>query len=280
MVLATLDLADGLRDDGAIAMKTVVPIAALAFLVAAGPAALRGEEAHASLYVVDRSEEFAETGGACLPYSPEEKAGPSREILAIAKGLPGSTIFMIAFDRDAPYLGLAPVLVEQTEDSKPARFPGEGGVWPYERTPALVELFVAVFDKADPELAKIAEYAEWLGDALKEKNEVEALLHAEVIKKRLSNLLRQRSVDDYRVKFGDGLSSLRLPPSSKAAVTRGTPSDPLLDPSKREPKASLAAVRRGLKTLDEEWREDSRPIPYGLASPGILVFPVTPPPAP
>ena len=238
---------------------------------------LEAGEAHASVYVVDRSEEYSGMGGACLPYSPQEKTAPAREILGIAKGPAGSTVFMIAFDRGSPHLGLAPVIVAQGEDSKPARFPAEGASWPFERFSGPIDLYVAVFDSADPELAKLGEYAEWLTDALKEQDEVNALLHAEAIQKRLSNVLRQRRVEDYRVKYGDELTSARVAPSSKAAVTRGTPSDPLLDASKRAPKSPVAAVRRGLKTLDSEWREDARVIPFAPGAPGVLVFPITTP---
>ena len=261
-------------------MKAAALSILVSFLVLLTTRSARAEEAHASVYVVDSSAEFAETGGACLPYSPEEKTGDAREVLALAKGPPGSTILMIAFDRDTLHLGIAPVIAPQTETSSAARFPAEGGKWPFGKPSRPVDLYVAVFDEADPELAKLAEYSDWLSEALAGKNEVDALLHAEAIHKRLSQLLRQRGVEEYRVKFGDGLTSLRLPPSSKAAITRGTPGDPILDPTKREPKSPLAAVRRGLKTLDKEWREDSRPIAFGLASPGILVFPVTTPPAP
>ena len=234
-------------------------------------------EAHASVYVLDRSSEFSEMEAACLPYSPQEKTAAAREILGIAKGPAGSTIFMIAFDRESPHLGLAPVIVAQGEDAKPVRFPAEGAAWPFEKFSRPVDLYVAVFDSADPELAKLTEYAEWLTDALKERDEVNALLHAEAIQKRLSNLLRQRRVEDYRVKFGEELTSARVAPSSKAAVTRGNPSDPLLDAAKRAPKSSVAAVRRGLKTLDSEWRQDARVLSFAPGAPGVLVFPITTP---
>ena len=257
-------------------MKPTLLLFGFALSALAGNGTGHAEEARASVYVVDRSAAQAAMGGACLPYTPAEKPGPSREVLAIAKGPVGSTVFMIAFDREAPHLGLAPVVSEQSESSKPARFPAEGSTWTYEKATGPVDLYVGVFDKADPELAKLTEYAEWLSDALKEKNEVDVLLHTEVIQKRLANLLRQRSVTDYRVKFEDSLSSLRLTSSSKAAITRGS-TDPIVDPTKREPKASVAAVRRGLKTLDDEWREDSRAIPYGPGTPGILVFPIATP---
>lgn len=244
-----------------------------------GSSPVRADEAQASVYVVDRSAQFADTSGACLPYTPLEKTGPSREILGIAKGPPGSTLFMMAFDRDQPYLGLAPVIEDQTEDSKPTRFPAEGSVWPFEKPGRAIELYIAVFDQADPQLAKLVEYGEWLKEAIAKNEEVEALLHAEVILKRLSNILRQRSVEDYRVKFGDELTALRLPPASKAAVARGGNVANLAS-QKREPSASIAAVRRGMKTLDDEWRKDSRTISFGLGTPGVLVFPVTTPPLP
>lgn len=252
-----------------------LPLCGLALLLAAIVPCPAGE-ARVSVYVLDRALDTERTGGACLPYSPQVKTGPSREILALAKGPPGSTVFMMAFDRDAPHLNLAPVLAGQTESSEAARFPAEGATWPFTGVAATVDLYVAVFEKGDPQLAKFTEYADWLNDALREANEVDVLLHAEAIRKRLSRILRERSVEDYRVKFGDGMSSLRLPPSSKAAVTRG-PTDPLIKKGDRIPKSPLAAVRRGLKTLHEEWQQDSRPLDFGLAKPGVLVFPISTP---
>lgn len=257
-------------------MKPIFLLFGLSSAFIASPL-LTADEAHASVYVVDRSSEFSEMEGACLPYSPQEKTATAREILAIAKGPAGSTVFMMAFDRETPHLGLAPVIVAQGEDAKPVRFPAEGGSWPFEKFSRPVDLYVAVFDSADPELAKLSEYSGWLTDALQEKDEVNALLHAEAIQKRLSNLLRQRRVEDYRVKFGDGLTSARVAPSSKAAVTRGTPTDPLLDGVKREPLSTVAAVRRGLKTLDKEWRQDARVLTFAPGAPGVLVFPITTP---
>jgi hypothetical protein len=258
-------------------MKPTAFLFGLTCITLAGSPQARAGEAHASVYVVDRASEFAETGGACLPYSPQEKTAASREILGIAKGPAGATIFMMAFDRDSPHLGLAPIIAAQSEESKPIRFPAEGTSWPFDKFSRSVDLYVAVFDSADPELAKLAEYAEWLNDALKEKDEVNALLHAEAIQKRLSNLLRQRRVEDYRVRYGDEITSSRLPPSSKAAVTRGNKPDPLIDGDKRAPKSPVAAVRRGLKTLDGEWRQDARVIPFTVGNPGVLVFPITTP---
>jgi len=252
-------------------------VAMVATLVSASPG--RSEEAHVSVYVVDRSEEFAEMGAACLSYSPSEPTGKNREILGIAKGPPGSTVVMFAFDRDKPHRSIPPVIAEQTAESKPVRFPAEGFSWPYDQTSATVELYVAVFDKEDKDLAKISEYAEWLNDALVSKNEVEALLHADAIKKRLSNLLRQRAVTEYRVKFDAEIASLPEAAAPKAAVTRGN-TEGVLGLGKKDPKASIAAVRRGLKTLDEEWTQDSRTIRFGIGKPGILVFPIATPPAP
>lgn len=258
-------------------MKPTALLFGLTCFAFSGKPYVHAGEAHASVYVVDRASEFADTEGACLPYSPQEKTASSREILGIAKGPAGSTVFMIAFDRESPHLGLAPVIAAQGEESKPVRFPAEGTSWPFEMFSRPVDLYVAVFDSADPELEKLTEYAEWLTDALKEKDEVNALLHAEAIQKRLSNLLRQRRVEDYRVKYGEELTSARVPPSSKAAVTRGGKSDPLLDGDKRVPKSPVAAVRRGLKTLDGEWRQDARAIPFTAGSPGVLLFPITTP---
>lgn len=259
-------------------MKIHLLVPLLFIAVVSGSLQLAAEEAKAAVYVVDRSPKFEEMGGACLPYTPEEATGAAREILALAKGPPGSTLLMIAFDGDSPHLGLAPVVAEQGEETSATRFPAEGSVWPFESPQRAVDLYIAVFDRGDPQLERIAEYAEWLADALGETNEVDALLHAEAIQKRLSNLLRLRSAGDYRVKYGD-LASLRIPPTSKAAVTRGTSTseDGL---GKREPKTAIAGVRRGLKNLDDEWSEDGRPIPFGLAMPGILVFSISTPSAP
>jgi hypothetical protein len=152
--------------------------------------------------VVDRAAEFSGTDGACLPYHPGEATGKEREILAIAKGPVGSTVLMIAFDRDLPHLNLAPVLAEQTEDSKPLRFPAGESKWPYDGEAPPAELYVAVFANADPgpDLERIAEYVDWMSEALADGDTETAALHALAIKNRLSHLLRQRSAEDYRAK--------------------------------------------------------------------------------
>jgi hypothetical protein len=254
-------------------MKDTLLLAGIAFALAAAPSILRSDEARASVYVVDRSGEFAATDGACLPFHSMEKPGPSREILAIARGPAGSMVFMIAFAGDAPHLGLPPVLAAQGEESKPVRFPAEGAKWPFESAAKPVDLYLAVFDQADPELAKLTEYSGWLTDALKSRNETEILLHSEAIKKRLSHLLRQQGGSELSGKLGGAITAPREASSTKAATTRGGVGSTGF-PGKRDLKASLAAVRRGLKTLDTEWKEDSRPIAFGLAKPGVLVIPI------
>lgn len=261
-------------------MKSVFLFSGVLLLMLAAHTVSRSEEAGASIYVVDRSPEFAETGGACLTYTPGEKSGKERQILGIAKGPPGSTLLMIAFDRDALYLNLAPVIAPQTKDSKALRFPAEGTLWPYDKASPSVDLYVAVFPKDDPNLPGLTDHAEWIGQALAEGDKDTVMLHALAIKNRLSSLLRRRSVDSYRVKYsGTFADAVRLAPSSKAAVTRGVKS-PLPDQTKSEAKGPVAAVRRGLKTLDSEWTEDSRAISFGPDSPGVLVFPITVPAAP
>lgn len=261
-------------------MKRLLLYIGLLSLVISGTSKLQAEEAHASVYIVDPSTEFSATGGACLPYHPTEVIGKDREVLAIAKAPPGVTLLMIAFDRDAPYLDLAPVLAVQTDDSKPLRFPASGAAWPFDRTSNAIDLYVAVFPKDDPGLSRITEYVEWLGEALAAADKDTAMLHSHAIKNRLTALLRKQNVGEYRAKYGDSLTdSIRFSPASKAAVTRGA-TKAANDETKRVPKNSVAAVRRGLKTLDAEWREDSQAIPFGLAEPGVFVFPITTPPAP
>ncbi len=254
-------------------MKALLLLTGFAFALLVAPSILRSDEARASVYLVDRSDEFAATGGSCLPFSALEKPGPKREILSLAKGPARSTVFMIAFAGDTPHLGLPPVLMAQPEDSKPVRFPAEGTKWPFETAGGSVDLYIAVFDQADPELAKLTEYSTWLADALKSKNETEILLHSEVIKKRLNHLVRQQGGSELSSKLGGPITAPREASSSKAATTRGGVSSTGF-PGKRDPKASIAAVRRGLDALEKEWREDSRPIAFGPAKPGVLVIPI------
>ena len=258
-------------------MKTVFLFSGLLALTLSITSTSQSEEARVSVYIVDHAAEFTDTGGACITYSPAEKSGNGRQILGIAKGPPGTTLLMVAFERDALYLNLAPVIAPQTADSQAVRFPAEGAVWPFDKASAPIDLYVAVFFNDDPSLTRFAEYVEWLREALAAGDKDTAMLHALAIKNRLSSLLRQKSVDSYRVNFGDTLTDgLRLPPSSKAAVTRSIPSTE----TKREQPSPIAAVRRGLKTLEKEWKEDSRAISFGLASPGVLVFPISAPAAP
>lgn len=254
-------------------MKASLLLTGFAFALLVAPSILRSDEARASVYLVDRAEEFAATEGVCLPFSALEKPGPKREILSLASGPAGSTVFMVAFAGDTPHLGLPPVLAAQTADSKPVHFPVEGAKWPFETAGTPVDLYIAVFDQADPELAKLAESSTWLSDALKSKNETEILLHSEVVKKRLNHLVRQQGGSELSSKLGGAITAPRLASSSKAATTRGGATSTGF-PGKRDPKAAIAATRRGLKTLDNEWRDDSRPIAFGLAKPGVLVVPI------
>ena len=259
-------------------MKAVFLLSGLLFLTLAVTTVSRSDEARASVYIVDHSPEFTDTGGACFTSSPVERSAKERQMLGIAKGPPGSTLLMMAFDRDALHLNLAPVLAPQTEDSKAVRFPAEGAVWPFDKASASVDLYIAVFLNDDPNLPRFAEYVGWLREALTAGDKDTAMLHTLAIKNRLSTLLRQKSVDSYRVNFGDMLTDgSRLPPSSKAAVTRSAIPPGVTKPEQKNP---IAAAQRGLKTLENEWSQDSRAIPFGLASPGVLVFPISAPAAP
>ncbi|MAS92304.1 MAG: hypothetical protein CMO55_03830 [Verrucomicrobiales bacterium] len=236
------------------------------------------EEANATLYIVDQSPEHAEMGGACIPYTPLEKPGENRELLAFAKGPAGSTIVMLALQGDAVYGGLEPVITKMTEDSKAARFPNPESEkkWAFtEKTPK-VDLYVLAFTEGDPQLEKIGEYLEWLKDSLKEGDDETAMLHTHAIKNRLSNIMRQQSTDSYLETYGDSLlaNTDTIVGEGKAAVTRGATKN-LLQNEDTKPSAAVAAVRRGLKSIDAEWKEDSRAIKFGLNSPGLLVFPIT-----
>jgi len=254
-------------------MKPTAFVLGLLCFAFPGNPRIHAVEARAAVYVVDRDDEFAGAGGACLPYSTREKTTASREILAIAEGPAGSTLFMIAFDREYPHLGLGPVIAAQGKEPKPVRFPAEGAPWPFRTFSRPVDLYVAIFDSADPELAELAASAGWLTDALKQKDEVNVLLHAEAIRARLAVLVRRGRVEDYRVNYGEELTSLRQPPSSKAGVTRSHKPDPVSNGAKR----ANPGVHRGLKTLEAEWRQDARVIPFAAPSPGLLIFPITTP---
>lgn len=234
------------------------------------------EEGNAAVYVLDRSPEFAATEGACLPYHRAEPPGPKREILAIAKAPAGATLFVFAVHRDAPHLGLAPLVAPGGETSPAARFPATGSTWAYDQVAGPVDLYIAIFDNRDPLLGKIVEYSEWLVESLSEKDEEESLLHTEAILKRLGDILRQRRVEDYRVRFDDPLIATRFPPSAKAVTTRST-TEASKDSVGGFPKSPIAAVRRGLKTLDAEWQQDSHKIAYGPGQPGIRIFTLTAP---
>lgn len=238
----------------------------------------RAEDANATLYVIDHSPEHAETGGACIPYTPLEKPGPDRELLAFAKGPASSTVVMLALQGESVYQGLKPVVARMTDDSKPARFPdpASGQSWPYQEAGPKVDLYVLVFSEGDPQLTKISEYLGWLNDSLKEGDEETAMLHTHAIRNRLSSIMRKQSTDSYLETYGDTLlaNTDTKVGEGKAAITRG---GNILANKDTKPNAAVAAVRRGLKTIDNEWKEDSRTIRFGLNSPGLLVFPVTPP---
>jgi len=179
---------------------------------------------------------------------------------------------MVAFAGDAPHLRLTPVLAEQGDESKPVRFPAEGERWTFDSAKEPVNFYIAVFDKADPELAKLAEDSASLAEALKSKNETEILLRSEAMQKRLRQFVRQQGGSELSARLGGAITASREASSSKAATTRNGTAGGF--PNSLSLAASLAPKRRGLKTLDSEWREDSRAIPFGLAKPGVLVVPI------
>lgn len=264
------------KDDG---MRPFHPAIGLLISLAAPAGLLRSEEAHASVYVVERSAESAAAEALCHPYAATSAPGPGREILALAKGPPGSTVLMVAFAGDAPHLGLAPVLAAQSEESPPARFPAEGASWPYETAGEAVDLYIAVFDRGDPGLPKLVDAAARLSGALTAKKSVEAMLHAEEVRKALSQVMRRLGVQAYRVDYGTDPASLRERSAPKAATTRGG-SLSLAKPKEEGGAKGAPDAPRRLGSLDAEWLEDARPISFGLASPGALVFPIAKPETP
>ena len=264
-------------------MKRVLFTIAIYCLAPICVATTRGEEANASVYVVDHSAEFQNMGGACIDYTPGEKTGHNREILALAKGPTGSTVIMLALQGNSLHLGLEPVMAKMEEDSKPLRFPDQSseGKWPFSGESEKADLYVLAFSDSDPQLEKFVKYLDWLKEAMSEENEESTLLYTHAIKSRISEIVRQQSTDAYLATFGDSLlaNTNTFVPEGKAAVTRSGKIN-LLENTDNQPDAPVAAIRRGLHTIDEEWKEDSRTISFGLASPGLLLFPITTPPSP
>jgi len=277
----------------------LTPLLLLALSFAAD---LRAEDAHATLYVVDRSPEHAAMEGLCLKYTPSLEPSAQRDLLAIAKAPVGATIVMIAFGPEGVHQNLSPVVALQTAESGPARFPSpeKKQLWKYDGPQGGVDLYIAVFPEGDPALGRITEYVGWLNEALEGDDPSEAALHALALKKRFGGILRDRSSETFVANYDE---AARVPDAAKAAITRGTkntvpavpvspadPSkprgedgkdqpaafpDPLIETGPRVPSSPVAAARRGLAQLDKEWKEDSLTISFEAGKPGVLIFPLT-----
>ena len=230
-------------------------------------------EGSVAVYVVDESPEFAEMGGQCTLYSKDAKPGPNKHLLAIAKGEPGTTVLLVGFDRESDLLfsDFAPVMAAQNEDSEPMRYPSPdaGKKFSFEEEGSPVDLYFVVFDSNDPQLGRFNEFLGWMKDSFTSGDVEEANLHGLAMKNRISKMLRAKISTEYISEFGGDDS--RKAPVSKAAVTRGASALSL----ERKPPPPTAGVRRGLKSLDKEWKEDSRKISSEAGNPGILLFPIS-----
>ena len=196
------------------------------------------EKGSAALFVVDTSAEFASTGGECVVYSRDSKPGPNRSLLGIVKGEVKSVVVIAAFEagKDKLSQGLKPMVVDQSKDAPALRFPSSDLTvrWTFER-PLQSDLFVAIYAADDPILVTVRKTIESIRTG--SKPEVIAL-HSATLRNHFASLARNRTTD----------VDARIAPTS------------------------IAAVRRGLKTLHDEWKNEGLPIVYSKGKPGILVF--------
>jgi len=236
-----------------------------------GLASVFGGEGAVAVYIVDESEEHAAMGGQCTLYTVEAETSEDRHLLAIGKGDPGTTAMLVAYDRESDLLfdDIPPVIAVQTEDSPPLKFPApdSGKKFAFDGKGSPVDLYFVVFDKGDPQLEKFTEYMEWLTDSLAEGDRESANLHGLALKNRISKMLRTRISTEYLASFGGDES--QKAPTAKAAVTRGSPST-----GSNKAPVPTAGVKRGLKTLDKESKDDARKISGSPGDPGILLFPI------
>lgn len=217
---------------------------AIGFLSLASPVSAEESEGSAAVFVIDESAKFAAMGGECVEYTKDAAPGPNKRIQAFAKGVPGAVVVIAAFEagKDQLHRNLAPIVVEHAQSAKAAHFPAEasGVIWPFTDDDG-ADLFVLVCDGEDPILPTLRKNIANLQSALTGKQDDAILLQSVALRTRIATLQRNRSSDSF---------SARVAPSA------------------------IAAVRRGLKSLDHEWSDDSHSIPFSKGNPGLLLFKV------
>lgn len=223
-------------------LRSLITGAGLALLALAAPIRADEPEGTAAVFIIDESAKFASMGGECVEYTKDAVPGSNKRLLTFAKGVPGSVVVIAAFEagKDQLHRRLAPVVVEHSKTAKAIHFPTEDAsiVWPFS-SDVTADLFVLICDENDPILPTLRKNIASLRSALEGRQEDAVLLQSVALRTRIATLMRNRTSDSF---------DARVAPSS------------------------IAAVRRGLKSLDHEWSDDSHPVPFSKGNPGLLLF--------
>ena len=212
-------------------------------LIATSPATLNaGDEGSAALFVVDTSPQFAATEGQCVQYTKDAQPGPNKRLLAIAKGCENSVVLIVAFDagHDSLRAQLPPVMWKYSPTAPAARYPPASSdrVLPFEAIGKPIDLFVLMCKMDDPVAEQLRKQIENIEAAIAADQPARTLLLTSGLRSGLTKLMRTQA------------RSIEAPIAPNA----------------------IAAVRRGLTTLHDDWKDDSLPIRFSKDKPGLMLF--------
>lgn len=222
------------------------------------------EEARVAVYAVN------EKTSSLSPAAPDLSPAEGQKIIASAKGPEGSTLVVVPFFVESPWIRISPLLEEQDSTDEPRAFPQGGGNEgiPFGPGDPAFDLYVAIFPKGSPQLAAIAENVTGLKKSLAAGNTEVVELHALQLRRHLSDAVRKSSGTTASGGFGDLDLTIREAPAGKAAVSRtGTGKE--VDSGK---SASETGETKTFADLAEAWKQASVNLPMGLVSPGAKVF--------
>ncbi len=209
---------------------------------------LKGSSA---VFVIEKaSGQGSKSGDKIDRYTPANKPGPDKWMVAFAKAPANSTVLIVAFEpnSDNLYRNIPPVISDQTDSSGVVKFPNpKSNVrWPYHDEEEKVELFVFISTKGAPETVTLRKHANGVISAINNNQQDAKLLYSAELKSEISRLIRSRSRQDFIVRY---------------------------------PSVSIAGTRRGIPEgtkLPTDWNKKSDPVSFSKGRLGLLLFRIPP----